>query len=171
MAEMPTAERVRERLSYDADTGVFRWREMPRRRAMPNGDVAGCRSDGYVTIRLDGKILKAHRLAWLYVHGVWPTGLIDHINGDKQDNRIVNLRDVDQHINGHNRYSVRNQFGVPGVYRVRTGRYIAHIMIHRRTRHIGTFETVEEAIAARRAAERQVFADAGMSAQQLTQAA
>jgi HNH endonuclease len=87
-----TAERLRERLHYDAETGVF-----TRRVGSSNaraGDVAGSvHSTGYVRISIDGGKYTAHCLAWFYVHGVWPSDQIDHINRNRSDNRIANLRE------------------------------------------------------------------------------
>ena len=87
-----TAERLRERLHYDAETGVF-----TRRVGSSNarsGDVAGSvHSTGYVRIGIDGWKYTAHHLAWLYVHGVWPSDQIEHISRKRSDNRIANLRE------------------------------------------------------------------------------
>jgi hypothetical protein len=83
---------LKQILDYDQNTGVFRWatRKCQRKRA---GEIAGSVSNkGYVMIGIDYKKYSAHRLAWLYVHGDWPAGEIDHINRDRTDNRISNLR-------------------------------------------------------------------------------
>jgi hypothetical protein len=86
-----TAERLRERLHYDAETGVFT-RRVGSGHAHA-GDMAGSvHSTGYVRIGIDGGKYTAHCLAWLYVHGVWPSDQIDHINRNRSDNRIANLR-------------------------------------------------------------------------------
>lgn len=79
--------RLRELVSYNAITGVFA-RRAPR-DARPTG---GINALGYHQIHLDGRLYYAHRLAWLYSYGSWPAGYIDHINGDRADNRIANLR-------------------------------------------------------------------------------
>jgi hypothetical protein len=101
MSEL-TAARLREIVSYDADTGIFRW-AAPRRKIRV-GAVAGTLSKrGYIDLCIDCRVYKAHRLAWLYVYGEWPAGLIDHVNGDKADNRLANLRPADKSQNGANR--------------------------------------------------------------------
>jgi hypothetical protein len=95
-------DEVRDVLDYEPSTGVFRWRVSPGGRGGV-GAVAGTRDhEGYVVIRYRGRGYKAHRLAWLYVHGELPAGVVDHINGDKADNRIHNLRDVDAYVNAQN---------------------------------------------------------------------
>jgi hypothetical protein len=97
-----THEYVRELFDYDYATGNLLWRvrKSPRN---PVGSVAGhLHGTGYVKVRIDYKNYSAHRIVWLWHHGVWPTYMIDHINGDRADNRIENLRDVSQSINCRN---------------------------------------------------------------------
>ncbi|WP_286657873.1 HNH endonuclease signature motif containing protein [Variovorax fucosicus] len=90
-------------ISYDAATGVLTWRESPR-YGIPAGAIAGGKSGrGYVVVSLLGRKFTGHRLAWLLHYGAWPTQVIDHINRDKADNRIANLRDVAQAVNLKNR--------------------------------------------------------------------
>lgn len=86
-------------LDYDPLTGEFRWKIATSRRVKV-GAVAGSRaSHGYTTIRLLGKLYYAHILAWFYVKGLWPTGLIDHRDTDRSNNRILNLRLSDHSSN------------------------------------------------------------------------
>jgi HNH endonuclease len=83
-----TAERLRDLLHYAAETGMFTWKHTRCARAKA-GQRAGCKNDKrYIIIRVDGRIHLAHRLAWLYVHGVWPKDQIDHINGVTIGSRI-----------------------------------------------------------------------------------
>lgn len=99
---MLTAERLREVAIYEHDTGLFRW-TTPRRRVKV-GSVAGTLSKrGYIDICIDVQVYKAHRLAWLYTYGEWPKALIDHVNGDKADNRLANLRPATKSQNGAHR--------------------------------------------------------------------
>lgn len=124
-----TAQRLREVLTYDANTGEFRWRETLSRRAM-SGKAAGCkhRTIGCVYIGIGGRLYKAHRLAWLHVHGAWPTKGIDHINGDHADNRLANLREASQAENMQNLWRPHrdNRSGFMGVYQA-SGKFVAKL--------------------------------------------
>lgn len=149
-----TAERLRELLDYDAETGVFRWR-VTRTRAKA-GNVAGSRRNGYIVIGCDGTSYFAHRLAWLYVYGRWPAPLIDHINGVRSDNRLANLRECSHTKNMWNmRLSRANTSGVKGVTWNRlVGAWQALVIANGRE-HYGFFEDVQSAEAAvRRCRER-----------------
>ena len=91
-----TQLRLKELFSYDESSGIFT-RILGHKNGIKAGSVAGCTQKHrkpYLVIRIDRKLYLCHRLAWLYVHGVFPVGVIDHINGDGFDNRIANLRDV-----------------------------------------------------------------------------
>jgi hypothetical protein len=89
---------IAAKLDYCPDTGVFRWRGGPRK-----GAQAGTVKDGYIVINIEGVPVKAHRAAWAVTHGKWPEGVVDHINRDRADNRIANLRDVSGLENARNR--------------------------------------------------------------------
>ncbi|MDP2322518.1 MAG: HNH endonuclease [Gammaproteobacteria bacterium] len=143
---MLTANRARELLALDPGTGVLTWRIKPNRR-IRIGSVAGSlRPDGYLCIRVEGNIYQCHRINWLIIHGSWPNGEIDHINGITTDNRITNLRDVTRAENSQNqrRGMSNNKLGVLGVRRLR-GRFTAQIGIDHRVIYLGTFITQEAA--------------------------
>ena len=115
-------------LSYDPDSGIFAWRIRPCRNVFI-GDRAGAKGDkGYIRIQIQGRVYMAHRLAWLCVHGRWPAQEIDHINGERDDNRIANLREATREINGQNMHGPKrgNRTGYLGVGK-RRGRYRAQI--------------------------------------------
>lgn len=150
-----TAEQLKQLLSYDAETGVFTWCVSPS-RSVKTGDIAGAQDDkGYLSIGLKGQIYKAHRLAWLYSHGEWPDGLIDHINCDKSDNRLCNLRVVNESGNSQNirRPNRRNKSGFLGVIRFQN-KWRASLTVNKKTIWLGDYATPEEAHLAYIAAKR-----------------
>lgn len=98
------AETLKSRIAYDADTGAFTWTgNAPKRSPVRPGELAGWVAfNGYRYIGIGGVQFLAHRLAWLYVHGVWPTEQIDHIDGDRLNNRVANLREAANRQNSNN---------------------------------------------------------------------
>lgn len=154
-----TQKRLKKLLKYDADTGEFCWRIRRSNRA-PKGSIAGCRDRyGYIVIRLDETLYKAHRLAWLYCYGVWPVKNLDHINQTPGDNRIANLREADQHENNQNRRVQRNsQSGVTGVSWNKThNMWQARIYTREGCRSLGWHKNKDDAILARQNAERELY--------------
>lgn len=153
-----SAERLREVLNYDPETGVFTRRVGSRKAKV--GDIAGGKNwAGYIQIRVDVTRHMAHRLAWLYVYGRWPNGIIDHIDGNTANNRIANLREADMTINMQNKRqaTVANRCGWLGVSVNDKGKYIAKIGISgKRTKYIGSYSTPEEAHAAYLAEKRRL---------------
>lgn len=149
---MLTRERLQEALSYDSETGNFRW--LKCHSGVSFGGVAGTICNGYVVIRIDGHGYAAHRLAWMYVHGSMPVGQIDHINRVKADNRIANLRDVSGFQNSWNKFQAQSNSstGFRGVYKRRmpSGAYSYRAKIRANGREIilGHFKSPEEASAA-----------------------
>jgi hypothetical protein len=96
-----TQSRLKELLIYDPDTGIFR-RRIACGIAVAGSTPGNINAMGYLDISIGCKRYYAHRLAWLYVYGEWPSLEIDHINCDRLDNRISNLRDVTHHQNMNN---------------------------------------------------------------------
>jgi hypothetical protein len=108
---MVTAQRIRELLHYDPNTGVFT-RLVSTSSSARAGGVAGSRHcDGYSVIWVDSRIYRSHRLAWLWMTGEWPTHQIDHINLDRADNRWSNLRHATQSQNMANTQTRANNAG------------------------------------------------------------
>src|SRR3972149_11159469 len=133
-------------LNYIPETGVFIWRKQPRQKAMSL--VAGTVNPNvYRQICINQKIYKAHRLAWFYVNKVWPEGQIDHINGNRDDNRINNLRVANFSQNQANsKRREHNKCGVKGVYLHKlSGLYMARIMVNRKSILLGYFKTSDGA--------------------------
>lgn len=164
--EQLTAQKLRELLDYDSETGAFTWRvDHSKFKA---GQLAGCLvPTGYVLIGVLGRRHLAHRLAWLHVYGEWPESLIDHINHTTDDNRIANLRAATHSENTQNsRLSRRNKSGHKGViwYR-RDCVWRAYLVIDGRSHHLGYFSNINDAIAARKAAEAKYHPFAPKDAQ------
>lgn len=155
-----THKRLLELLSYQPETGEFKWQAKANRRVRI-GDVAGClRSDGYLLVGIDGRTYRANRLAIFYVTGAWPRGVVDHFDGDTQNNALSNLRDVSVRINVENRHIANRvkRSGLPlGVFRARRGdRVTAKIAVAGKSVSLGTFATAEEAAEAYRTAKRRL---------------
>lgn len=150
-------DRLKHLLDYDPETGAFRWKITKGRAKL--GQFAGATDAyGYRVIRVDGVLYKAHRLAWLHTHGEWPSGLLDHINRAPGDNRLCNIREVTPSENMHNAKR-KSKSGVAGVrWRTERNRWVAQIRVGYRNHVIGSFESKQEAIEARRQAERLMVA-------------
>lgn len=156
-------------LEYDAATGSFYWKDRPRSsfpsdsaygafRANFAGKQAGyLREDGYREINIRGRLVMEHRLVWLVETGSWPQHELDHVNGVCSENQFSSLRDVPHSINGRNsKRSKANRSGVTGVgWNKEQGKWRARITVDRQAILLGYFSTLDEAKAARRAAERK----------------
>jgi hypothetical protein len=153
-----TADAARQVLNYERDTGVFRWLSGgPGRSA---GSIAGYLSaDGYWRVKINYRKYSAGRVAWLMVTGEWPTHQIDHINGNRSDNRWINLREATQSQNGANR-SVTGSKSTPikGVYRKGRG-WESSIQKDGQYKYLGRFRTIEDARAAYERASRAMFGE------------
>lgn len=145
-------------LHYEAATGVFTWiRPNPQARKVRPGDVAGrLLKAGYVQIGIDSKYYLAHRLAFLYMLGRFPVSLVDHENGDTKDNSWKNLKEANPTSNSKNASkSKRNTSGVTGVnWNIGAKKWVASISINKIHTHLGCFDDLEKATAARKAAEQ-----------------
>lgn len=143
---MIDVDTLRSVLDYNPGTGVFKWKVRSSARTYP-GDVAGgLEKEGYRQLTFKRRIYFEHRLAWLYVYGEWPKNKTDHINGDKADNRISNLRDVTQSQNMQNqkRAMRNNSLGFLGVRRTkRPDKFAATISINGKQRRLGWFDSPE----------------------------
>lgn len=153
---------LRAELVYDPATGHF---YRPGRLDKPAGAVD---SKGYVRIYYRGKSYAAHRLAWLFVTGGAPTGVIDHINRDRRDNRVYNLRDVSSSENNMNRVKVypcgeRNRNPAHNVsrYVLKSGeeRFCVNFSYKGRSCYLGRFSTLADAVHARDAAFAKLTAE------------
>lgn len=148
-------------LSYDPETGIFVW--LRPGKGVSVGSVAGYyRPGSYVTIKLNQVSYAAHRLAWFYVFRQWPVAMLDHIDRDKQNNRISNLREATCKQNIENaKTPSTNRTGYKGVFfipnRYPNKPYVAKICHHGKCIHIGNYRTAEEAYAAYKLRRDELF--------------
>lgn len=150
MNNLLTLTRLRELLKYEPTTGLFRWR-LGGRGTGGGGSVAGTTTGDYAVICVDGLHYRANRLAWFYMTGEWPSGVVDHIDTNPRNDRWLNLRDVTHQVNLQNMRDpgVRNKSGFLGVsWHQHTGRWRASISLNNKAKHLGLFSTAPEAASA-----------------------
>jgi hypothetical protein len=171
--KLPSIETLRKLLRYDPDTGELHWNartpEMFVRAkivrpevicARWNSRLADKRADsisgnGYRQVNACGRCMIAHRVVWALHYGSWPTQTIDHLNGDRGDNRIANLRDCSMSTNAKNMPVRRdNSSGIAGVRRIRSG-WVALITADKKHTHLGVFKDKFDAVLARLIAEKK----------------
>lgn len=169
--EATTAQFLRECFEHDPEAGTLTWKERPlshfanargrsRFNTMFAGRIAGgLTPKGYRAISLyfEGKLrrLYVHRILWALVTGAWPVAMLDHANGARADNRFANLRECSCAENGQNRRPNRNGSGVLGAtQRKRDGKWLAQIQVAGKSKHLGYFDSQEEAGAAYLAAKK-----------------
>lgn len=144
-----TPDNIRHVFDFCADAGGLFWRISPIPKVKV-GDRAGHHaSNGYRNVVYRGKYYGEHRLIWLWVHGKWPDGEIDHINGARSDNKIENLRDVTVTQNNWNSRGKKSGGGLKGAYRhKRSGMWHSQISQNKKIHYLGFFKTEEDAHAA-----------------------
>ena len=149
-----TADIARQLFHYDPTTGHIH-------RLLKTGQISARRADaqqrnGYGYVEFKGRCLSAHRLAWLLFHGVWPTGMLDHINRNKRDNRAINLRIVTAAQNAQNTAERKdNVSGRRGVcWHKRTKTWQVRIRAEGKFMFVGQYACFDDAVKARDAAEK-----------------
>lgn len=151
-------KKAKSLLDYNQETGVFRW-AVDRGGFARAGSIAGnTDSKGYTQIRLERRLVLAHRLAWAFVHGYWPDHNIDHIDRNPKNNSIFNLRAC-THAQNHQNTGIRsdNTSGVTGVsYVKRSGKWLAYINRDGVCYRLGLFESMADAVCARLAAKQSI---------------
>jgi hypothetical protein len=150
-----SSARLRKLLDYNPKTGLITWLRPNARNIAPGQRAGRLNTDGYIGIRVDYTRYTAGRLAWLYVYGKWPSAQIDHINGDRADNRIANLRLATATQNQGNKKGT-NRHGLKGISFYKK-RFAASIKIKRQTIYLGRFDTAQQAHTAYLAAARKHF--------------
>lgn len=158
---MLTHNELIELLDYEQCTGLFRWK-FSRWPVTTAGQVAGGQQNNqYVIISINKKRYLAHRLAWFYVYGRWPVMHLDHINGDRTDNRIANLRECSRVQNQCNRPTPKNNTsGVKGVYwEGRSKKWRAVVVFNKKKKHVGMFANLFDAEMAVKKARDSLHAE------------
>jgi hypothetical protein len=152
-----SAASLSERLQYDPQTGALTWRLRPNGRVAANTQAGCIASTGYRVIRIDGRQWKAHRLVWLIVHGEEPAGDLDHVDGNRLNNRIENLREASDLDNAQNRRraNCNSATGLLGVS-APARRPVFHAVIRAAGKkiHIGTYQSADQAHTAYLTAKR-----------------
>lgn len=155
MKNQITQKKLKELLHYDSETGIFTW-IITNTNYVKAGDVAGTESHGYIVIAIEGETYKAHRLAWLYVHGYFPENLLDHKDRIRHHNWINNLREASNQCNQRNTGNrVDNKSGVKGVSWFKaTEKWQVHIAVNGKLIFLGRHTCLLEAACHRLAAEQ-----------------
>ena len=152
---LPSQKKLQELFDY-RDRQLY-WKERIH-SSIDLSKPAGCiDTQGYRLIKIEGKLYQAHRLVWKYHYGKDPKEFIDHIDGNRSNNNIKNLREATNQQNGFNRGPQKNnKLGIKGV-RKKGNKYTAAISINGKVKHLGMFFTIEEARLAREEAEKKLF--------------
>lgn len=147
MRDEITARRLKEVLDYHCEWGIFIQKKQTSRRVKVGSVVGYKRPSGYVAIMIDGKNYYAHRLAWLYMTGKWPDDQVDHIDGNRSNNRISNIRECNRHQNAQNcKTRSDNKLGIKGVsFSKKDNIFVTQIQSNGKVYQVGSFKTAEEA--------------------------
>ena len=157
-----TQKRLKELLHYNPEDGTFIWLKPPKRKPYLFRKPAGTfRPNSYIYIKVEGRLYGAHRLAFLWMTGKWPQKEVDHINRDPSDNRWENLREATPSQNKMNvDLQSNNRSHHKGVHWYkRDKKWYARITKNGEKKHLGCFESLDEAVAARHKAESELFGE------------
>ena len=151
--EIITQDYLNHHFSYDPESGSFTYK-IPTRRRKVGATVGKPDKDGYLTASIGCNRIIIHRAIWMMIYGEWPN-VVDHINGDKTDNRLLNIRNVTNNENLKNsRLSKRNKSGVTGViWHKRFNKWHVGIGVNSKLKHIGYYHSYFDAVCARKSAE------------------
>ena len=152
---LPPQKKLQE--LFDYKDGQLYWKERIKSDIDISKPAGYILKDGYRAIQIKGKKYKAHRLIWKYQHGKDPKEFIDHIDGNRLNNNMENLREATRQQNGFNRGPQKNnKLGIKGVSK-NGNKYIATIFINGKVKYLGVFNTIEEARLVREEAEIKLF--------------
>jgi len=155
-------ESMKAHIDYCPETGVMTWKKVLSNRVKVGMQCgANIDSKGYGRVCFSGKQYRAHRVAWAIHYGEDACGQIDHINGDRLDNRICNLRIATNQENSRNNcISANNTSGATGVtWHKKSGKWMAQIVVSYKPIYLGLFKNKEQAVQARKKAEQDFFGD------------
>lgn len=141
---MITQEYLKTILDYNQETGVFIWKVNKTNTKTKGKLVKSKANNGYIRVKIDYKSYSCHRLAWLYVYGEWPN-IIDHINGIRDDNRIINLRNGNMFDNHQNRKEHRNGSVKGYSFIKRDKKWLSYIRVNKVKYNLGYFDSEQEA--------------------------
>lgn len=141
---------IKEYLEYDPDTGHIYWKKTRSNKTA--GSIAGTLNKGYLRICLNKKIYPAHRIAWFLYYGKWPKNYIDHIDGNRANNRINNLRDIETKVNNLHRLNTNN------IRKLSDG-YCVRITLQGKDKYIGRYDSEQEAIEAAMVIKAKIIED------------
>jgi hypothetical protein len=147
---LPSLAKLNDLLDYDPETGLFTWKKTSSNRAVA-GSIAGTlHRSGYPMIKINGKRYRSHRLAYKMFYGSDPVDQVDHIDCDKSNNKIANLRDATRSQNQKNRGAQKNNTsGFKGVsYLSKRKRWLAQIWYNHKKIYLGSYKTKEDAASA-----------------------
>jgi len=158
----PTLSELNQLLRYDPESGEIYW-IAPGKGRIKKKSAGTKEISGYKGIVINGKRIRAHIIAWALYNGKWPDDQIDHINGIKTDNRIINLREATNLQNGKNfRIKSNNKSGVTGVYWDKdNNKWAAVIKVNHKQIRLGRFVDFADAVKARQGAEIKYFGEWG----------
>jgi len=157
---LPPIEELKELLHYEPDTGLFRWKINVGKKIKANNVAGSLHSLGYIHVTINQKIFKAHRLAWALYYNQDPGGMqIDHIDKNKSNNKIINLRLANHVSNGANAGPRKNnKLGVKGVH-YEGSKFITQIKKNGKKYYLGSYDTIEEASNVHWAAAEELYGE------------
>lgn len=147
---------LKEMLDYNPNTGIFTWKNCLKKPYKNGKEAGGIGLQGYYFVRIKGVLYRRARLAWFYTYGYWPNE-IDHIDRNRKNDAISNLRNANSSQNKANRIAKEREFG-RGVY-LHHNKYVATISFNGQRIHLGLYDTEAEAIAAYRGAATICFGE------------